>query len=450
MTLARKERVNTSDFDLYLVHSQLIKQYYNKQTSVTSNRYPVAFLSVCVPPSFLDVNLEPNKTSVMLTNKDELMTALTNLLEDFYSDEKNKLPSSNNIDCNNVADKRIAVIGKLGDITDTCSLNGEVTSHTSSSTGKKSKAQETSLHLNGNSVPEDTRPQILEHEVEQTRDVQEKTASSSSLFDNSGTLQNSLSNKNGLITEESSCSEGPVPASQVKDSSSGSVVVKTVAADQEGCLPSSLQSVRLCETLSDKTLCEINKSACHLENNLCNMLKESQDSGVIEHGNCEIGDSLSNLNSDTCNSNKLKEKSAARTVSTAENANEANTNGTPQGNWELSKNRSLACTPTNSSTQENLFSLDMDDLFEDSDLDLSGLNSNLKTPGTSNHVCSSEKASSAESSSSASEQGTASAVKSSVTVAVSSGTTEAPCSSKEWSMGHGIVDKQGNPLQVYM
>lgn len=463
MTLARKERVNTSDFDLYLVHSQLIKQYYNKQTSVTSNRYPVAFLSVCVPPSFLDVNLEPNKTSVMLTNKDELMTALTNLLEDFYSDEKNKLPSSNNIDCNNVADKRIAVIGKLGDITNTCSLNGEVTSHTSSSTGKKSKVQETSLHLNGNSVPEDTRPEILEHEVEQTRDVQEKTGSSSSLFDNSGTRQNSLSNKNGLITEESFCSEGPVAASQVKDSSSSSVVVKTVAADQEGCLPSSLQdntsrlsptdslqSVKLRETLSDKTLCEINKSTCHLENNLCNMLKESQDSGVIENGNCEIGDSLSNLNSDTCNSNKLKEKSAARTVSTAENANEANTNGTPQGNWELSKNRSLACTPTNSSTQENLFSLDMDDLFEDSDLDLSGLNSNLKTPGTSNHVCSSEKASSAESSSSASEQGTASAVKSSVTVAVSSGTTGAPCSSKEWSMGHGIVDKQGNPVQVHM
>ena len=457
------KRVNTSDFDFSLVHSQLIKQYYNKQTSATSNKYPVAFLSVNIPPSFLDVNLEPNKTSVMLTNKEEVMTVLTNLVEEFYSDEKNKLPSSNNIDCNNVAEKGIAIISKLGDITNTCSLDGEVTSCTSSITGKKSNAQNTSLHLNRNSVLEDTRPKInVEREVEQTHDVEEMTSSSTTLFDNNSKGENSpVTYKNGLTTEESSCHEGTIPASRVKDSSSSSVVVKTVTADQGGLRSSlqndtcrlpptdSLQSVELCETMSDKTLCETSESTCHLENNLCNSLKESRDSHAMENGNCEIGNSLSNLSNDTqINNDKLNEKSASKTVSNLKNTNVANTNRTPLGNQELSKNTSLACTLAKRSSLENLFSLDMDDLFEDSDFDLSDINSNLKTTGTSNHDRNSEKAPAAESSSSAFDQETASAVKSPVTVVVSSGATEAPCSDKEWSMGRGIVDKQGNPVQV--
>ena len=449
------KRVNISDFDFSLVHSQLIKQYYNKQTSVTSNKYPVAFLSVNIPPSFLDVNLEPNKTSVMLTNKEEVMTVLTKLVEDFYSDEKNKLPSSNNIDCNNVAEKGIAIISKPGEITNTCSLNGEVASCTSSSTGKKSNAQNTSLHLNRNSVLEDMQPQInVEREVEQTHDMDKMTSSSATFFDNSDKGENSLTNKNGLMTEESSCHEVPIPASQVKDSSSSSVLVKTVTADQGGLRSSlqndtcrlsptdSLQSVELCETMSDKTLCETSESTCHLENNLCNSLKESRDSHAVENGNCEIGNSLSNLSNDTqINNDKLNEKSASKTVSNLENTNVANTDRTPLGNQEL-------CTLAKRSSLENLFSLDMDDLFEDSDFDLSDINSNLKTTGTSNHERNSEKAPVAESSSSAFDQETASAVKSPVTVVVSSGATEAPCSDKEWSMGRGIVDKQGNPVQV--
>jgi len=177
-------------------------------------------------------------------------------------------------------------------------------------------------------------------------------------------------------------------------------------------------------------------------------LKESQGSGVIEDVNCEIGNSLTNLNSGTCNSNKLSKKSASKTGNSAENADAANNCETPQGNQELSKNRSMVLTPAKTSSLENLFSLDMDDLFEDSDFDLSCINSNLKTPGTFNHNRNSEKTP-PESSSSAFDQGTTSAVKSSATVSVSSGTTEVPCSDKEWSMGCGILDKQGNPVQVY-
>ena len=395
----------------------------------------------------------------MLTNKDEVMAVLTNLVDKFYSDEKNKLPPSDNVDSNNVVEKRIAVISKPADITNTCTLNGELASCTSSSISKKSSAQKTSLHLNRSSVLENTQPEInLEHEVEHTYDVQENTSSSSILSDKSGTDENSLSNKNCLITEKSSCSEETVPASQVKDNSSSSVVVRTVTADQSDLCSSlqddtsrlsptdSLQSVDVCDSVTDKTLCETSKSIFHLENNLRNSSKESQGSSVKENVNCVTVNRLSNMNNGACNSNKPNEKSASKTASSAENGNVANNSGTPPGDQE-EKNRSLPHSPTKSPSLENLFSLDMDDLFEDSDFDLSGINSNLKTPGSSNHERNSEKTL-LESTSSASDQGTTSAVKPSMTVAVSSGITEVPCSDKDWSMGRGILDKQGNPVQV--
>ena len=382
----------------------------------------------------------------MLTNKDEVMTVLTNLIEGFYSDEKNRLPTNDNTDCSNVGEKRNTVLSKLGDITNT-SLNGDVASCTSLSTGKKSNVQKTSLHLNRNSVLEDTQPQgTVEDEAEQTFDEEEM-----SLFDNSSIGKNGLTNKNGLMTVKSSCPEDTISASQVKDSSSSLVVTKTATTDQHCCLRPSLQddtrrlspvdsvqSVELCETMSEKTLCETSESTSHLKD-FCNSSKESRDSHVVENVHCGIRNSLSNLNN---------EKSTAETISAAQNTNEIDTNITPQGNQGLSNNTSLACTPTKRSSLENLFSLDMDDLFEDSDFDLSGRDSNLKTPGISNHELNSEKAPSAELSSSAFDQGTVPSVKSSLTVTASSGATEAPFSDKEWSMGHGIVDKQGNPVQV--
>lgn len=443
-------------------HSQLIKQYYNKQTAVSSNRYPVAFLSVKIPPEVLDVNLEPNKTSVMLTNKDELMTILTNLLEEFYSDEKNKLPSSKGIDCNSSAEKRIAVIGKLGDITNTCGLNGEVTTctHASSNIGEKSKEKERSLPLDRNIVPEDTPS--LEHEVEETRNEQAKTSSSSSLFDNNSTQESTLCNKNNLQIEKSFCHERVSTSNQVKDKMPSSVVVERETVNQAGCVPSSLQedtivlsptdslqSVELCESFSDKTLCEVSESMCNMENNVCNSSKES--SSVAENGNSETGHSISNLNNENSNrltSNKLQ---VVETANTGNSSNATKSDERPDGRQELSKNRTLACSPFNSPSLGNLFSLDLDDLFEDSDLDLTSIDSNLKTPGTSNHMCNSEKDDSVETPSSVNEKGTASAVKPSMTVAVSSGTTKAQCSDKEWSMGRGIVDiKQGNPVQVHV
>lgn len=102
------------------------------------NRYFVVFLSVKIFSLFFDVNLEFNKISVMLINKEEVMIVLINFVDEFYFDEKNKFLSSDNIDGNNVVEKRIVVIGKFGDIINICSLNGEVVFCIVSSISKKS------------------------------------------------------------------------------------------------------------------------------------------------------------------------------------------------------------------------------------------------------------------------------------------------------------------------
>lgn len=406
-----------------------------------------------IPPALLDVNLEPNKTSVMLTNKDELMTILTNLLDKFYSDEKNVLPGSRNLDSNNGAEKRIAVIGKLDDITNTCGLNGEVTTtgtHASSSVVTESKAQETSIYLDRNVMLENT----CGEQEDETHNELTKTSSTSN-FDNNSTPKNTSSiNNNDFLREESSSHDRTSPNNQGEHKSPSLAVAETVAetvTDQAVCLPSALQedtntlthtdsflsdsvnSFReLRETLSDKTLCEISESTCDLEDNVRNSSKESDHSRVTENSNFEISNNLSNLNGNN-------EEISAVTADTGNGSNAASADERSKESQEMPTIRTMACTPSSSPSLENLFSFDVDDLFNDSDLELSG---------ASNNVRNAEKATSAEMPSSATKEGCVSVEKPSMTV-VSSGTPEAQCSDKEWSMGRGIVDKQGNPVQVF-
>jgi len=49
---------------------QLLREYFN-QTFPSSDvvRYPIAFIHLTVPPADIDVNLEPNKTRVLLHNQ---------------------------------------------------------------------------------------------------------------------------------------------------------------------------------------------------------------------------------------------------------------------------------------------------------------------------------------------------------------------------------------------
>ena len=47
---------------------QLLKRVFSESFPSQCGRYPVAVIMITVPPTDVDVNLEPNKTSVLLQN----------------------------------------------------------------------------------------------------------------------------------------------------------------------------------------------------------------------------------------------------------------------------------------------------------------------------------------------------------------------------------------------
>ncbi|XP_064648009.1 PMS1 protein homolog 1-like [Lineus longissimus] len=82
---------------------KLLKKYFTAGTNSETSRYPVAFVSLNVTPTGLDVNLDPNKTQVMFHHKVEILEALENLLSDLYGslEEKMKSKESENVDLEN-------------------------------------------------------------------------------------------------------------------------------------------------------------------------------------------------------------------------------------------------------------------------------------------------------------------------------------------------------------
>ena len=436
---------------------QLIRQYYNSHTCGASNRYPVAFLSIQLPPDSLDVNLEPNKTSVMLTNKDELITLLTNLLNEFYSDEKNRISESKTTAPSNGTEKEIVTSKNGFHVNEepcngnvSCSesssntnatSNGDVAVFTSNGFNNKSNKHETSIDLDDKMLSENT----------QRKEDCEKAQRSDGCHLND-IAPNNTTNGNDLLRERVSRQEEANPASKGKSlqpDKIGSTEKKRsghfvqdfhLPSDlQEGANPlaqgeslptDSINSEEFCETFSDKTLCEI--SEFDIENNVFTSNSSThliEQNSVTENGNLETSDGLSNLN--------REDQSKGSSV-----------NGCSEKSQDVLSDGSLTCTPSTSESVEKLFSLDMDDLFEDSNLIASSANSNSEISGTSNNVQIEEKCKSLEIPTSASKQGVGSGEKSMLAAAAPSGTNAAGCSDNDWSMGCGIVDKQGRPVEV--
>ncbi|KAM8855680.1 PMS1 protein homolog 1 [Spinachia spinachia] len=65
---------------------KLLRQHYVAQypEDLARSRYPTAMLKVTVPPSSIDVNLTPDKTQVLLHNKEAVLTAVEALLISLY------------------------------------------------------------------------------------------------------------------------------------------------------------------------------------------------------------------------------------------------------------------------------------------------------------------------------------------------------------------------------
>jgi len=52
-----------------LVYSQLVRKCYLNSTGADATRYPMGFLHIVLPYKDVDVNLDPNKTRVLLQEK---------------------------------------------------------------------------------------------------------------------------------------------------------------------------------------------------------------------------------------------------------------------------------------------------------------------------------------------------------------------------------------------
>ncbi|XP_064088843.1 PMS1 protein homolog 1-like [Macrobrachium nipponense] len=78
---------------------KIIKAYFNLGYETCHGRYPVGFVSLTMPAESIDVNLEPNKTKVLLKDEDVVLAMVREILEDFYGPlekadkSKNKTPS---------------------------------------------------------------------------------------------------------------------------------------------------------------------------------------------------------------------------------------------------------------------------------------------------------------------------------------------------------------------
>ena len=405
----------------------------------------------------------------MLTNKDELITLLTNLLDEFYSDKKNRISESKttapsngtekeivtskngfhvneeacngNVSCSESSSNTNAVNGEADDVTITHTSNGDVAVFTSNGLNNKSNKHETSIDLDDKMLSENT----------QRKEDCEKAQRSDGCHLNN-IAPNNTTNGNDLLRERVSRQEEANPASKGKspqpdkigstDKKRSGHFIQDVHLQsdlQEGANPlaqgeslhtDSSNSEEFCETFSDKTLCEI--SEFDIENNVFTSNSSTylnEQNSVTENGNLETSDGLSNLN--------REDQSKGSSV-----------NGCLEKSQDVLSDGSLTCTPSTSESVEKLFSLDMDDLFEDSNLIASSANSNSEISGTSNNVQIEEKCKSLEIPTSASKQGVGSGEKSMLAAAAPSGTNEARCSDKDWSMGRGIVDKQGRPVEV--
>ncbi|XP_028250125.1 PMS1 protein homolog 1 isoform X2 [Parambassis ranga] len=71
--------------------TKLLRQHYTAQypDDAARNRYPILMLKITVSPSSVDVNVTPDKTQVLLHNKEVVLTAVEALLVSFYGSQHN-------------------------------------------------------------------------------------------------------------------------------------------------------------------------------------------------------------------------------------------------------------------------------------------------------------------------------------------------------------------------
>ncbi|KAM8900917.1 PMS1 protein homolog 1 isoform 2-T2 [Lycaon pictus] len=88
---------NMEPFQYHPEDSQLIRHHYNlKCLKEASRLYPIFFLKIDVPTADVDVNITPDKSQVLIQNKEAVLIALENLMTTCYG----SLPSTNSYENN--------------------------------------------------------------------------------------------------------------------------------------------------------------------------------------------------------------------------------------------------------------------------------------------------------------------------------------------------------------
>ena len=473
-------------FNFPSFYLQLVRQYYSLHSNSTpsaSNRYPIAFLSIELPPESIDVNLEPNKTSVMLTNKEELATLLTKLLDQFYSDAKNRIPESKSSCAGNInengtgASKKSLPVNKKA-----CHSDGSQvqSSKDASAVDGKCRGVEGTYHVpNGEHSVSPSSNFNCKH-YRQGRSSKDRN---DDCFDENGLFEkeqrekhlerdrtccltdNTFSNGDDLLVEGTSwkkpsnatsecktvCSRNGFPSMDVvscanrcrkdealpllsgqQDDSNTSLdapslvnncsdstakqlsvgaraneTFSTTSAQQDEAYPSGKEDVSLVPSLSSTEFCRMSDETTH----------EIHDPGALRNTgvkNCEESHAIPVLSG--------KDKNG----------------GSENECLEKQQNSNSMHNPS-TSKEKTLFSLNLDNLLDDSDLDITFENS-------SNEM-SSQSDPSRDQTKQMNRASPASNV-SFVTGNKSSSSAKGFSSENDWSMGRGIIDKQGNQVEV--
>ena len=422
----------------------------------------------------------------MLTNKEELTTLLTKLLDQFYSDAKNRIPerkssSTENINENGTgASKRSlpfnkkarhsdgsqvqsskdasAVDGKCRGVEGTHHMsNGEHSVNPPNSSnckhyrqGRSSKDCNDNYYLDENGFSE-----------KEQKDKHSERDSTCCLINNTSFINGDDSSVEGTSWKKPSnaksecknaCSRNGVPSIDVV--SGANRCHKELSGQQddsntsleafspvENCSDSTVEQVRVDETRVNETSTLYTTSAQQDEAyssgkedaSLVPSLSSTEFCRTSDETIHEIHDTGALRNTGTSGAKNCEESHAISVLSGKDK-----NGGSENECSEIHQNSNSMHVPS-TSKEKTLFSLNLDDLLDDSDLDLTFENSSNEMPLQSDPSRDQTKLMNRAS--------PASNV-SFVTENKSSTLAKGFSSENEWSMGRGIIDKQGNQVEV--
>lgn len=419
----------------------------------------------------------------MLTNKEELTTLLTKLLDQFYSDAKNRIPESKSSSTGNINENGTgalrkslpvnkkacqsskdasAVDGKFRGVEGTHHMsNGEHSVSPSNSSNCKHYEQgRSSKDCNDNCLDENGFSEKEQKDKHSERDISTCCLINNTLFingDDSSVEGTSWKKPSNAKSEcKNACSRNGVPSIDVVSGANRfhKDQVLTLLSGQQDDSNTSLETFSPVENCSDSTAEQVCVEA-RVNETLTLSTTSAQQDEAYSSGKEDVSLVPSLSSTEFCRTSdetihEIHDTDALRNTGTsgAKNCEESHAisvlsgkdkNGGSENECsEIHQNSNSVHVPS-TSKEKTLFSLNLDDLLDDSDLDITLENSSNEMPLQSDPSRDQTKLMNRAS--------PASNV-SFVTGNKSSTSAKGFSSENEWSMGRGVIDKQGNQVEV--